>query len=416
LKDITAILINYTNPNFLHRAINSLNTIRTRLKSIIVLKEKKSIVDHTYNWIEKIEFIAIKEHDLRKTINQIINQIESTYIFFLQNTEYVSPTLKVHSLNLPQTKEVMETIDHNNIHQPVLIRTLFLKKQPFFPIPFKEALLPSWLSNINSSYRYVEKNIVKQARNDSSKNQIVKNEFIQKYQKDTETNNPSLAVVIANYNMEKYIETAITSCLLQNEKPEQILIIDDGSTDSSYEKIQKWNDKREVNIFHQENKGKAQALNHILPNITSDFILELDADDWLDPDAISTIKKYLIHLDQDISVLYGNLRKWKQLTNRDVLYKRIAKGMPVIKRKDLLNYHFPLGPRIYRSSTLKQVGGFPVIDFENGHLYEDVSVLNRLINCSRIEYKDFTVYNVRDHSESITKNNLSKWKDFIKTL
>lgn len=142
MKDITAILINYTNPNFLHRAINSLNTIRTRLKSIIVLKEKKSIVDHTYNWIEKIEFIAIKEHDLRKTINQIINQIESTYIFFLQNTEYVSPTLKVHSLNLPQTKEVMETIDHNNIHQPVLIRTLFLKKQPFFLSPLKRHCYP----------------------------------------------------------------------------------------------------------------------------------------------------------------------------------------------------------------------------------------------------------------------------------
>ncbi|WP_082918074.1 glycosyltransferase family A protein [Oceanobacillus sp. Castelsardo] len=414
MKDITAILINYTNRTFLNKAINSLNNISTRLKSIIVLQEEKSMNDHDYNLLGQIEFIF--NVDPVKTLNRLIKQLKSPYVLLLQDTDYVSPTLKTSTLYLPQNKEVMETMKHNGIYQPVLIRTSFLKKQPFLPIPFKEALLPSWLTNIDNSFRCFKGNVLKQARIYSSKSQMVKQEFIQKYQLDAETNNPSLTVVIANYNMDKYIETAIVSCLLQNEKPEQILIIDDGSTDSSYKKIQKWKDEVKINIFHQENAGKAKALNYVLPYVTSNFMIELDADDWLDPDAISSIKKYLSNLTSDVSLLYGNLRKWKQVENSEAIYKKIDKGAIVNTKNDLLNYRFPLGPRIYRTSILKQVGGFPVTDFENGRLYEDVSMLIQLLQNSRFCYKDFTIYNVRQHKDSITKKNLSKWKNFKKGL
>lgn len=100
----------------------------------------------------------------------------------------------------------------------------------------------------------------------------------------------------------------------------------------------------------------------------------------------------------------------------DVLFKGVSKGVGINNRADLLSYRFPLGPRIYRTFLLKEAGGFPVVAFENGRLYEDVSVLNRLIKNSRFCYRDFTVYNVREHKESITKNNDSKWNDFLKTL
>src|SRR5699024_9448462 len=102
-----------------------------------------------------------------------------------------------------------------------------------------------------------------------------------------------ISVVIATYNMEKYIETAVVSCLLQTEMFDQILIIDDGSTDGSDQKLEQLANEKQVKIFHKKNEGKAKALNELLPHVTSDFILELDADDWLDADACSVIKKHL---------------------------------------------------------------------------------------------------------------------------
>ncbi|MDY0393277.1 hypothetical protein RWE15_01080 [Virgibacillus halophilus] len=115
-------------------------------------------------------------------------------------------------------------------------------------------------------------------------------------------------------------------------------------------------------------------------------------------------------------MLFGNLRRWKQLGEGDVLFKGISQGNSVTNLKQLRAYHFPLGPRIYRTSLLKKYGGFPVVAYEDGRMYEDVSLLNRLIQKSRFCFRDFTVYNVREHAASITRQNQTKWNAFIHSL
>ncbi|WP_373894958.1 glycosyltransferase family 2 protein [Virgibacillus natechei] len=424
LKDITAILVHYTDQAALHKAITSLEKITSRLKSIIVFQERKNLlhVSHEYNRFAPIQYITLEGNDVGETMNHTITRINSSYVLFLQEKDYLCPIIHVDSLQLSQQAAVLGTSYHNQniaIHHPLLIRTSFLKKKPFLSnlqLPFKEALFPAWLSDVDDSSIRFKEGLVRRTRENTSTTSIEKQKVMQKYQLEkTNMNHLSLSVIISTYNMEKYVETAVVSCLLQNERLDQILIIDDGSTDDSYERIKRWSDGKRVMVFTKHNGGKARALNELLPHVTSDFILELDADDWLDSDAVSVIKKQLSQLPKDISVLYGNLRKWKQLTE-DVLFKRVAKGTLVRGRADLLSYRFPLGPRIYRTSSLKSEGGFPVIPFENGRMYEDVSVLNRLIKNFRFQYHDFSVYNVREHKESITKNNLSNWNDFIKTL
>ncbi|SDI86561.1 glycosyltransferase family 2 protein [Natribacillus halophilus] len=227
---------------------------------------------------------------------------------------------------------------------------------------------------------------------------------------------PTVSVMTSCYNMASYVGAAVASCVFQHTSPEQILIIDDGSEDDAWQHIKKWQDQPHVEIFHKENEGKARALNDLLPHVSSDFVMEVDADDWLDPDALSTIKRKLNHLPEDVSLLYGNFRKWKQLADGDVLYKSIAKGKPVQTQRDLLSYRFPLGPRVYRTSSLRQAGGFPIVPFENGRLYEDVSVLLTLIKNTRFSYQNFTVYNVREHEASITRKNRNKWPAFKNQL
>lgn len=424
MEDITAILVHYSDQVVLHKALISLNKLGNRLKSVIILQEQSLSLNigHGYDWFDQHQFIPIEFNNLEETLNNIIYKLTSPYVLFLQDTDYLSPTISVESLQLSHLKTVLVTLNHNRntvIHRPLLVSTPFLKQEPFLTnlqLPFKEALFSVWLSNIKNGLKLFKEDLVKQARKNSSANTVQKQNMLQKYQLEkTKTEHPTIAILISNYNMEKYIETAVVSCLLQNEQPEQLLIMDDGSTDSSLKQLSQWDDGKQVKVFNKKNEGKAKALNDLLPHVVSDFILELDADDWLDPNAMYVIKKYLSKLQEDVGVMYGNLRKWKQVEG-EVSFKGVKKGIWINSRDDLLSYQFPLGPRIYRTSSLKMEGGFPIVAFESGRLYEDVSVLNRLIKKYKLCYHDFTVYNVREHNESITKTSDAKWNDFLKML
>lgn len=420
LKDIIAILVQYNDQAILHKALNSLKILGSRLTSVIVVQAR--VVPIKIDGLDQIQFISIACNDLGKTLNDIIYKLTSPYVLFLQDTDYLTTKASIESLQLTYPKKVLGIHDHNRntvIDRPLLVHTSFLKKNPFLlshHLPFQEALFSAWLSNIKPSLKLFKENLVKQARKNSSTHTIEKLKMIEKYQlKKSKIEYPTITVLIANYNMDKYVEIAVVSCLLQSEQVEQLLIMDDGSTDHSYQQLQQWADREQVKVFNKKNDGKAKALNDLLPYVMSDFILELDADDWLDPDGIYVIKKYLSTLQEEVAVMYGNLRKWKQL-EKDVLFKGVNKGVVINSRANLLSYRFPLGPRIYRTSSLKKVGGFPIVAFEGGRLYEDVSVLNRLIKKFQFCYHDFTVYNVREHSESITKTSDAKWNDFLKTL
>jgi len=424
LKDITVILADYSDSASIDKALVSLKNIDSRVHSVINLHKQDLSLTRIQNStrFKQIQSIPLKENDLGKTLNNIIQRINSSYVLFLHDTDYLSPAIQTDSLHLSLSEPFIKISYRNRnitVHRPFFVSTSFLKKQRFlssFQLPFKEALFPAWLFDKPNSKKLFREDLVIQSRRNSSSNTIEKQKIMQKYQLNKiQTTNPSLSVLISNYNMEKYVGTAVTSCMLQNEQPEQVLIMDDGSTDNSYNWLKRWNDGKPVRLFKKNNEGKAIAFNHLLLQVTSDFILELDADDWLDSDAITVIKKLLAALPEDVAVLYGNLRQWKQLAG-DVLFKAVAKGSIISGREGLLSYRFPLGPRIYRTSALKKIGGFPVLSFKDGRLYEDISVLNQLIRNHRFQYHDFTVYNVREHKESITKINRSDWNEFLKYL
>jgi len=424
LNDITAILIGYADQVTLHKAFMSLNPLRSRLKSVIVFQQTKGAFQRVtdIDWSDRIRTILVQNQDEGDLLQKTIHSIDTPYVLWLSGNDYLSSKITPHSFQLSGNQSVLGTFKHNQdmtIRQPLLVRTSLLKQHPLLSsseLPFKEALFPAWLSRVENFAKSFKEGLVKDARKNNAKNTIEKQKFIEKYQlKKTNAGHPSLSIILSAYNMEAYVQTAVSSCLLQNEQAEQLLIMDDGSTDHTWQLLRRYGDDSRVQVFSKKNGGKARALNTLLPYVTSDFILELDADDWLDPDAVSVIKNQLSGLSGGMAVLYGNLRKWKQLKD-DVLFKGIAKGNAIKGRKALLSYRFPLGPRVYRTSSLKKAGGFPVIDFADGRLYEDVSVLNRLIGHYRFQYRDFTVYNVREHKDSITKQNLDSWYDFLKSL
>lgn len=103
-----------------------------------------------------------------------------------------------------------------------------------------------------------------------------------------------VSVIIPVYNVEEYIKPCINSLLEQNYNHLECLFINDRSTDKSQsiidEFLEKYNGKIIFRtIFHKENKGLSAARNTGIMNAQGDYILFLDSDDMLLPNALENL-------------------------------------------------------------------------------------------------------------------------------
>lgn len=97
---------------------------------------------------------------------------------------------------------------------------------------------------------------------------------------------PIVSVYITNYNYGRYIEEAIRSIFNQTYRDWELFIIDDGSTDNSREIITKFEGADNVFSVFQNNKGLNKTNNVALKLSRGQYIIRLDADDYMDPRAL----------------------------------------------------------------------------------------------------------------------------------
>ena len=97
-----------------------------------------------------------------------------------------------------------------------------------------------------------------------------------------------VSVIIPVYNGEKTIEKCINSIINQSYKDLEIIIVNDGSTDNTYEICQKYSQKDDrIQVINQENKGVCLARNIGIKFSKGDYIQFVDSDDWLEPSIIA---------------------------------------------------------------------------------------------------------------------------------
>ncbi len=106
-----------------------------------------------------------------------------------------------------------------------------------------------------------------------------------------------ITIGIPSYNQSAYLREAIDSTLAQTI-PCEVIVVDDGSIDNSLEIAQSYG--RKVKVISQVNKGLASARNTIIMNMTGDYLLPLDADDVLLPNAIEKILEKIQETNADI--------------------------------------------------------------------------------------------------------------------
>lgn len=129
-----------------------------------------------------------------------------------------------------------------------------------------------------------------------------------------------ISIVVPVYNSSKYLQECIDSCLNQTYQDIELVLVDDGSKDSSSE-ILEHNASRDqrIKFFKQENAGSCSARNKALQHITGDYVFFLDSDDYIYPNTLEILFKSINNKD----VAWGNADICnEQMEVVDVQYKK----------------------------------------------------------------------------------------------
>jgi glycosyltransferase involved in cell wall biosynthesis len=169
-------------------------------------------------------------------------------------------------------------------------------------------------------------------------------------------NAPSkVSVILPVYNGECYLEEAISSVLLQTFRDFELIIIDDGSRDSSAAIIKKLDDPR-IRFFQQPNKGLSATLNRAIGLARGEYIARQDQDDVCLP---SRFEKQLAFLEanQDVGMVGTGAEIWVN-NKRSNRFLQHPTDNASLKFGLLFDNYFVHSSMMIRRSVFENVGGY----------------------------------------------------------
>jgi len=190
------------------------------------------------------------------------------------------------------------------------------------------------------------------------------------------------SVIIPAYNVQDYIDKAIKSVLNQNFKDYEIIVVDDCSCDETASKVAKYNEVKLIK--HEENKASGGARNTGLNNANGEYIIFLDADDYLyGNDVLDKVDKVIGN--QNVDVVHMG---FKIGGNRDEI---------VIPTEETCTKSYKAGADIYPNVWSKcwnlQFLNKNNIRFVEKRFYEDVLfVYYGIMKCEKYLIADFPVH------------------------
>ncbi|VVN76268.1 glycosyltransferase [Pseudomonas fluorescens] len=177
---------------------------------------------------------------------------------------------------------------------------------------------------------------------------------------------PLVSIIIASYNHCAFIEASITSVLTQTYPNIELLVVDDGSTDGSVERIQRLQQLHGFSFLAQENQGLSRTLNETIARARGNLIAPFGSDDVMLPARIALQVAYLRDRPE-VGICAGNIQEID------------AEGYPLGKFRDLPRRRLdfedvfldrktgaPAPTLLFRREALEKVGGFdPQIRLED---------------------------------------------------
>ena len=168
---------------------------------------------------------------------------------------------------------------------------------------------------------------------------------------------PLISVLVPCYNRERYIEEALLSILEQDYPNFELIVVDDGSQDSSVEKIERLRQHYGFQFYRQANQGVSAALNTALAHARGEFIATSDSDDVMLPGRLSLQAEYLQN-HPEVGCLGGKVVYVNADGQR--IKAESASGVRSYSFAELLaTAHAVGGPvAMYRREAMEKAGGY----------------------------------------------------------
>jgi glycosyltransferase involved in cell wall biosynthesis len=242
-------------------------------------------------------------------------------------------------------------------------------------------------------------------------------------QRHLEGSSPLVTVVIPCYNQGRFLGEAIESVLSQSYSDFEIIVVDDGSTDDTAQVASRYEEvHEEVRLIRQENRGLAGARNRGLAEARGEYVVFLDSDDRLLPNALEVGVRELEARPQ-CALVAGRQTLIKedgspssyepQLagSQRRLLPPRHIGGdiyLTILSRK----YHIFCGTVMYRRFVFDDVGQFdPELKAS-----EDYDLYFRIARKYPVYCHDKVIFEYRKHSTTMTRDHGRMLKATVEVL
>ena len=224
---------------------------------------------------------------------------------------------------------------------------------------------------------------------------------------------PSIAVIIPNYNHGQFVEKSIRSTFEQTAPPNEIIVVDDGSTDDSVKRLKKI--KKEIPILKlflcEENQGTLRAANIGVKNAKSEIIMFRAADDILLPYSIKEGRKAFQKYPKS-QIAFGELLFFRdKITNGTVESLALSNETSFFSPKSLIelwkpDFNLPEPACFVKKSALLEQGGL----FEEAKWYSGwlcftsialkygITFIPKVLNTFRLDANSYGTANLRNKS------------------
>lgn len=205
-----------------------------------------------------------------------------------------------------------------------------------------------------------------------------------------------VTIIVPAYNAAQYVGRCVNSICKQSYGNIQLIIIDDGSTDDTLRICMdmKESDNR-IQVYHQKNLGPSAARNCALEYVDGDFLLFVDADDYLHPD---TVKILLEEMDSSNADMCGF--GWCDVKDDNMTEHTYSPKEIRAQKKDIItNVLFDnylngggfLWNKIWRTSVIKK-DSFQKFDIELKRFEDKLWVLQNIARCENIVFLNSILY------------------------
>lgn len=235
-------------------------------------------------------------------------------------------------------------------------------------------------------------------------------------QLELDINNILVSIVIPVYNVEKYLRQCIESVVNQTYQNIEIILVDDGSKDSSPNICDEYakNDKR-VTVIHQKNGGLSNARNSGTKVAKGEYIYFLDSDDYIELDMIEYLigeikicKADLLFFDSIVFKDKNAVTDFSNNYTRKYIYPMDTGINTITKLVENKEFKTPVQFLFIRKAILIENN----LEFYDGILHEDgLFTVQLYLKCERVKYIPYQLYHRRIRDNSIMAQKMT-WKNF----